>query len=120
MAMFSNLADIVYTHLQFHIPVIHQSGWCLYTWDMMNKVIHIFDPLLFSPSDIQMEEFHEIVADKLHVALFTCFYKFFSGWHVDCINWKKTFPDMFTTAKFRKYVLSSKINFYLKFSHKTS
>jgi hypothetical protein len=31
---------------------------------------------------------------------------------VDCINWKKTFPDMFTTTKFHKYVVSSQINFY--------
>jgi hypothetical protein len=56
---------------------------------MMKKHIYIFDPLSCSASNGDKKKFHEAVADKLHVAFFTCIYKFFEEWHVDCINWSK-------------------------------
>ena len=46
---------------------------------MQKKNINIFDPLVLFRIDPVREAILEKVADKLHVALFTCLYKFFDG-----------------------------------------
>ncbi|KAK1632974.1 hypothetical protein QYE76_007289 [Lolium multiflorum] len=81
----------------FHVPVILEAGWCLYTWDMLKKVINIFDPTTHIPSHPEKKRLHDIVADKIHIALFTCIYKFFKKWHVECNNWKRKFPHFHST-----------------------
>lgn len=75
----------------FFLPACLQHGWCSYAWDMQRKVIHVFDPLASSSSHTNFKVMHEAVADKLHVALFTCLFKFFKNWHTDCLNWKKKY-----------------------------
>jgi hypothetical protein len=58
---------------------------------MQRKIIHIPDPLADAAEYTKFKKLHEDVADKVHVALFMCIYKFFKDWHVDCMNWKKKY-----------------------------
>ncbi|XBI42670.1 hypothetical protein VPH35_107526 [Triticum aestivum] len=83
----------------WHVPAILESGWAVFTWDMLSKTIYILDAT--SGLTSQLKKTHEIVADKLHVALFACILNFFGKWHVDCSNWKKKFPFL-TTSLFPK------------------
>ena len=76
------------------------TGWTIYSWDMLKKTIHIFDPLAASlPNNYKKN--HESIADKIHTLLFNCFDKFFGGWHVDSNEWSKNFPIV-TTSIFTK------------------
>jgi hypothetical protein len=78
-----------------------ETGWCAYAWDMKHKVIFILDPMAASPRFSDKKKIHESIADKLHVALFTCLYQFYSSWHVDCGNWKKRF-EIYSIPPFTK------------------
>lgn len=77
------------------MPAILESGWVIFTWDMLSKTIYILDAT--SGLSSQLKKRHEMVADKLHVALFACILNFFQKWHVDCSNWRKKFPFLMTS-----------------------
>ncbi|XP_037466540.1 uncharacterized protein LOC119338346 [Triticum dicoccoides] len=59
----------------WHILAILESGWAIFTWDMLRKTIYILDAT--SGLTSQLKKMHEIVADKLHVALFACILIYF-------------------------------------------
>ncbi|XBI06457.1 hypothetical protein VPH35_134469 [Triticum aestivum] len=78
----------------FIIPALLQHGWCAYAWDMKHKCIHVLDPIACSNGYTNLKFMHEAVADKLHVSLFTCFFKFFTDWHTECIDWTKNYETI--------------------------
>lgn len=77
-----------------------ETGWCAYAWDMERKVIHILNPCADSANYSTLKNTHDSIADKLHVGLYSCLFKFYNNWHVDCLNWKKVYDivssDVFT------------------------
>ena len=89
-----------YSLYQFHVPVVLSTGWCMYSWDMLKKIIHIYDPQATGiPGNLCKE--HEANVDKIHNALFTCLLTFFSSWHVDRMGWNKNYPVV-SSAVFNK------------------
>ncbi|XP_044321700.1 uncharacterized protein [Triticum aestivum] len=93
------------THLSnckmFIMPATLQTGWCAYAWDMERKLIHILNPCADSAQYSSLNTTHDCIAEKLHVGLYSCLFKFFNTWHVDCLNWKKVY-DILASEVFTK------------------
>ncbi|XP_037404256.1 uncharacterized protein LOC119267055 isoform X1 [Triticum dicoccoides] len=93
------------THLSnckmFIMPATLQTGWCAYAWDMERKLIHILNPCADSAQYSSVNTTHDCIAEKLHVGLYSCLFKFFNTWHVDCLNWKKVY-DILASEVFTK------------------
>uniref|UniRef100_A0A8R7JV79 Uncharacterized protein n=1 Tax=Triticum urartu TaxID=4572 RepID=A0A8R7JV79_TRIUA len=93
------------THLlnckMFIMPATLQTGWCAYAWDMERKLIHILNPCADSTQYSSLKTTHDCIAGKLHVGLYSCLFKFFNTWHVDCLNWKKVY-DILASEVFTK------------------
>lgn len=77
----------------FYIPAILRDGWALYVWDMLSRIIHIIDPAS-GPGGCTAEqkERHELIASRLHDALFQCLHDFFAGWPTSKDNWSTKYP----------------------------
>lgn len=64
-------------------------------FNMLTRVIWVIDPLyhnkLACPPTGQRDE---IIAWKLHDALFTCLNEFYTGWQTSKDNWTLKFPSM--------------------------
>ncbi|KAM3371525.1 hypothetical protein ACQJBY_018762 [Aegilops geniculata] len=77
----------------WYIPTILPDCWSVYAFDMLRKIIIVFDPTVgpfgYSNRRVSM---HEFVSNKLHAALFTCLQNFFSSWHCESSHWGRTFP----------------------------
>ncbi|KAM3401014.1 hypothetical protein ACQJBY_005684 [Aegilops geniculata] len=60
---------------------------------MMSKKLHVFDPLSGrqGPS-MQIKDEHELIAWKLHHALFHCLNKYYAGWPTEDGYWSTIDP----------------------------
>lgn len=82
----------------FFIPVPRPEGWMIVFFNMLTRVMSVIDPLYHSklarpptgPRD-------EIVAWKLHDALFKCLNEFYAGWPTSKHDWTLKFPSMTET-----------------------
>lgn len=88
-------SDIIVFCLQFYTPVPRPEGWMAVFFNMLTRVIWVIDPLyhnkLACPPTGQRDE---IIAWKLHDALFTCLNEFYAGWPTSKDNWTLKFPSM--------------------------
>lgn len=79
----------------FYTPVPRPEGWMAVFFNMLTRVIWVIDPLyhnkLACPPTGQRDE---IIAWKLHDALFTCLNEFYTGWQTSKDNWTLKFPSM--------------------------
>uniref|UniRef100_A0A8I6YG67 Ubiquitin-like protease family profile domain-containing protein n=1 Tax=Hordeum vulgare subsp. vulgare TaxID=112509 RepID=A0A8I6YG67_HORVV len=85
----------------FFVPITLDQGWAAYMWDMMQKEIHVLDPMgCQGLGEGHRRMMHEEAVSKIHSALFTCFNEFFAKWHCTSERWKRKFPkitdDIFT------------------------
>lgn len=83
--------DITSAQLLF-TPVPRPEGWIVIFWDMVARVIHVIDPMYSKNSQpLITEPRDEIIAWKLHDALFKCFHEYYAGWPVKKDGWKMNF-----------------------------
>lgn len=68
-------------------------------WDMLQRVIHIIAPSVGGGVwNAEQKERHELIASRLHDALFQCLEDFFAVWPTPKENWSTKFPQLFDTA----------------------
>ncbi|XBH69523.1 hypothetical protein VPH35_097373 [Triticum aestivum] len=76
----------------FFTPVPRPEGWIVIFWDMVARVIYVIDPMYSKNSQpLITEPRDEIIAWKLHDALFNCFAEYYAGWPVKKDAWKLKF-----------------------------
>lgn len=77
----------------FFTPVPRPEGWIVIFWDMVTRLMTIIDPMYTkkcpSPPNRQRDE---IIAWKLHHALFHCLTEYYAGWPVRKDGWTVNFP----------------------------
>lgn len=77
----------------FYIPAILQEGWALYIWDMLSRIIHIIDPGAGPRGcNADQKDRHELIASRLHDALFLRLNDYFAGWPTPKENWTTKYP----------------------------
>lgn len=87
------LVLIMCTPPQFYIPAILQEGWALYIWDMLSRIIHIIDPATGPRGcNADQKDRHELIASRLHDALFLRLNDYFAGWPTPKENWTTKYP----------------------------
>lgn len=66
---------------------------------MLTRVIHVFDPA-GGPQGCtaDQQERHELIASRLHDALFGCFHDFYTGWPTPKESWTTIFPRFLDTT----------------------
>lgn len=66
---------------QFFIPVPLEDGWVVLMWDMMSRKPHILDLMIRGdgPTEPTKDKL-ELIAWKLHHALFHCLNEYYAGW----------------------------------------
>lgn len=76
----------------FFTPVPRPEGWIAIFWDMVTQLMTVIDPLYTkkcpSPPTQQRDE---IIAWKLHHAMFHCFTEYYVGWPVRKEGWTVKF-----------------------------
>ena len=96
-------------------------------WDMMSRKLHVLDPLTRGggPSEATKDK-HELIAWKLHHALFHCLNEYYAGWPTQDGQWASKYPvvaeeNFDTYVAFSPLILQeissffSYLNFYLSF-----
>lgn len=85
------------------IPAILRDGWAVYIWDMLTRVINVFDPA-GGPQGCtaDQQERHELIASRLHDALFGGFHDFYAGWPTPKESWTTIFPRFLDTTVSRE------------------
>ncbi|XP_037456667.1 uncharacterized protein LOC119327670 isoform X2 [Triticum dicoccoides] len=79
----------------FYTPVPRPEGWMAVFFNMLTRVIWVIDPLYHNKLACPPTGQHdEIIAWKLHDALFTCLNEFYAGWPTSKDNWTLKFPSM--------------------------
>ncbi|KAE8800728.1 hypothetical protein D1007_23729 [Hordeum vulgare] len=64
----------------FFLPVPLEDGWILLMWDMMSRKLHVLDPLIRRGiTNEATKDKHEMIAWKLHHALFRCLNEYYAG-----------------------------------------
>lgn len=66
---------------QFFLPVPLEDGWIILMWDMFARKLHVMDPRIRGdgPSEATKDKY-EMIAWKLHHALFQCLNEYYGGW----------------------------------------
>lgn len=83
----------------FYIPAILRDGWAVYIWDMLTRVIQVFDPSVGHKGCTQDQQArHELIASRLHDALFGCLNDLHAGWPTPKDNWSTIFPRFLDTT----------------------
>ena len=73
------------------MPVIVESAWCAYMFDMHGSEVHVLDPAYASERISVHMEIHKIV----HTSLTNCLASFFDGWTMKSIDcWKLLYPTL--------------------------
>ena len=74
-------------------------------WDMMSRNLHVLDPLIRGggPSEATKDK-HELIAWKLHHALFHCLNEYYAGWPTQDGQWASKYPVV-AEENFDRYVL---------------
>ena len=73
------------------MPVIVESAWCAYMFDMHGSEVHVLDPAYASERISVHMEIHKIV----HTLLTNCLASFFDGWTLKSIDcWKLQYPTL--------------------------
>ena len=77
----------------FFLPVPLEDGWIILMWDMMARKLHVLDPLIRGdgPSDTKKDSL-ELIAWKLHHALFHCLNEYYAGWPTQDGQWATNYP----------------------------
>ncbi|KAF7055274.1 hypothetical protein CFC21_062825 [Triticum aestivum] len=72
--------DIISSQM-FFIPVPLEDGWVVLMWDMMSRKPHILDLMIRGdgPTEPTKDKL-ELIAWKLHHALFHCLNEYYAGW----------------------------------------
>uniref|UniRef100_A0ACD5UE08 Uncharacterized protein n=1 Tax=Avena sativa TaxID=4498 RepID=A0ACD5UE08_AVESA len=93
-----NLQHRIETCQFIFVPAILKEGWSVYMWDMLSRVIHVLDPRS-GPYGYNggKKERHELIASRLHDALFNCLSEFFAGWPIMKDGWETMFPRITDT-----------------------
>ncbi|XBH76496.1 hypothetical protein VPH35_103122 [Triticum aestivum] len=96
--------DITSCHM-FFLPVQSEDGWIILMWDMTSRKIHVLDPLIRDggPSE-ETKDKHELIAWKLHHALFQCLNEYYAGWPTQDGQWASKYPVV-AEENFDRYVL---------------
>ncbi|XP_044422231.1 uncharacterized protein [Triticum aestivum] len=77
----------------FFLPIPSEDGWIILMWDMLSRKLHVLDPLTRGggPSDATKDK-HELIAWKLHHALFQCLNEYYAGWPTQDGQWATKYP----------------------------
>ncbi|TVU34242.1 hypothetical protein EJB05_16073, partial [Eragrostis curvula] len=79
-------------HCRLIILPSHATGWwVVYAWDMVQKQIHVLDPLLTTEGEETMLKWHDDLIDKFHDAICYCKDRLFPGWEDPLDNFNVTF-----------------------------
>lgn len=82
----------------FFTPVPRPEGWMIIFWNMLTRVISVIDPLYHTKSaHPPTGKRDEIIAWKMHGALFSCLAEFFAGWPTSKDQWTLKFPSVTDT-----------------------
>lgn len=95
--------DITSSQLIF-TPVPRQEGWMVVFWDMVTRLMFVLDPLYTKkcphPPTQQRDE---IIAWKLHYALFHCLKEYYAGWPTSKDGWTVKFLALTDTKVTQHY-----------------
>ena len=69
------------------MPVPLEQGWVVYVWDMVARIVHVFDPSMPSECSILEKAKHKSVVAVVHYGLFTCLNEYFAEWPVKKEKW---------------------------------
>ncbi|XP_048554668.1 uncharacterized protein LOC125535641 [Triticum urartu] len=84
--------DIISAQL-FFMPVPRPEGWIVIFWDMVTRTMFVIEPMYHKKSrPLTTHERDEIIAWKLHDALFNCLDEYYAGWPVNKERWNVKFP----------------------------
>ena len=85
----------VMSPMQFFTPVPRPEGWIVIFWDMVTRTIFVVDPMYSKKSQpLTTQHRDEILAWKLHGALFSCVNEYYAGWPVSKDRWTIQFPAL--------------------------
>ncbi|XP_045085569.1 uncharacterized protein [Aegilops tauschii subsp. strangulata] len=83
--------DITSSQL-FFTPVPRPEGWMVVFWDMIKRFITVIDPLYTKQCpQPPTQQRDEIIAWKLHYALFHCLNEYYAGWPTSKHGWTVKF-----------------------------
>ncbi|XBJ07279.1 hypothetical protein VPH35_012832 [Triticum aestivum] len=87
----------------FFTPVSRPEGWIIIFWDMVTRTIFVVDPMYSKKSQpLTTQHRDEILAWKLHGALFSCVNEYYAGWLVSKDRWTIQFPALADSIFSRK------------------
>ena len=95
----SSMYSFFFGHTQLVVPVLVDSLWCCYMFDIHSLEVHILDPAYSS----KRYKVHIGIHRVLHDSLRKCMLAFYKGWTYKSIDhWKLIYPKLCSSA-FSRY-----------------